>query len=190
MPNHKESCKECKINLLLLLKKLFGKVEPEYKIYMPARLNDLKAERGYDQLVSIYEKLQKYRGNGNFVKTNNLPKVDYWLPGQKAIIEFDELQHFTRLRQLSLCEYPDDLELGYDRNKWIELCNSFDKKDNDPPYRDEQRAWYDTLRDFAPIIKCYKPIVRLYVRDEVWCKINIYDKGEVEKLKFRYFKKL
>jgi hypothetical protein len=28
------------------------------------------------------------------------------------------------------------------------LCEEINAKDNYPPYRDEQRAWYDTLRDF------------------------------------------
>ena len=41
-----------------------------------------------------------------------------------------------------------------------------------PPYRDEQRAWYDTLRDLVPSIKGLQPTVRLYARDWAWCSLN------------------
>jgi hypothetical protein len=87
------------------------------------------------------------------------------------ILEFDESQHFTSARKITLELYPD-LTLGFDRRKWIELCLSIDAKDNSPPYRDEQRAWYDTLRDFLPELADLKPTVRLFARDLRWCSLN------------------
>ena len=38
--------------------------------------------------------------------------------------------------------------------------------------RDEQRAWYDTLRDLVPSIKGLRPTVRLYARDRAWCSLD------------------
>jgi hypothetical protein len=52
--------------------------------------------------------------------------------------------------------------LGFDKRKWIELCDQINAHDNYPLFRDEQRAWYDTLRDFLPTIKPLLPTVRLY----------------------------
>jgi hypothetical protein len=61
------------------------------------------------------------------------------------------------------CRYSDRLlELGFDKKRWIRLCETIGAKDNDPPYRDEQRAWYDTLRDFLPSIRGLKPTIRLH----------------------------
>ena len=38
--------------------------------------------------------------------------------------------------------------------------------------RDEQRAWYDTLRDLVPSIMGLQPTVRLYASDQVWCSLD------------------
>ena len=37
------------------------------------------------------------------------------------------------------------------------LCDRPDRKDNSPAYRDEQRAWYDTLRDLIPLSHGSRP---------------------------------
>ncbi|HPU23972.1 MAG TPA: hypothetical protein PL149_07445 [Candidatus Kapabacteria bacterium] len=57
----------------------------------------------------------------------------------------------------------------------------FNAKDNDPIYRDEQRAWYDTLRDFLPAIKGLKPTVRLFAKDYVWCSFDPDNQSDVKK---------
>ena len=62
--------------------------------------------------------------------------------------------------------------LGFSAKRWMELCEHHDARDNAPPYRDEQRAWYDTLRDLVPSIKGMQPTVRLYARDRVWCSLD------------------
>ncbi len=54
------------------------------------------------------------------------------------------------------------------------------KRDNDPPYRDEQRAWYDTLRDFAPVLWKTGKTVRLFSRDFVWCSLNPKSEPDVQ----------
>jgi hypothetical protein len=105
--------------------------------------------------------------------------VDYYLPAYQLVVEFDESQHFTRPRFISLSHYPSDLMLGYDRHKWRELSSRLNKKDNDPPYRDEQRAWYDTLRDFSSIVLSNRPTIRLYAGDKRWCSMDAYKAEDV-----------
>ena len=56
-------------------------------------------------------------------------------------------------------------------------------RDDDPPYRDEQRAWYDTLRDFLPSVLGLLPTVRLAVSEYPWCKLNPNSTEDVEKFR-------
>jgi len=65
----------------------------------------------------------------------------------------------------------------------MRLCEKINAKDNDPPYRDEQRAWYDTLRDFLPSILGLNPTIRLYAKDFVWCSLNSDNPEDVEKFR-------
>lgn len=118
--------------------------------------------------------LEKYRGFGfkDFVKTKTLAPCDFWVPDPGFIVEFDESQHFTSPRKLALSGYLGDQPLGFSRERWIALCEQHNAKDDDPPYRDEQRAWYDTLRDFVPSLKGFGPTVRLYARDFAWCTLD------------------
>lgn len=54
----------------------------------------------------------------------------------------------------------------------MKLCEHHATRDNDPPFRDEQRAWYDTLRDLIPRIRGLELTVRLYARDQAWRSLN------------------
>ena len=58
------------------------------------------------------------------------------------------------------------------------------KKDNDPVYRDEQRAWYDTLRDFCSSILNI-PVVRVLPDEHRWCQLNPNEKSDIDW--FSYF---
>lgn len=169
---HNERCAKCKKKVKELLEKIYGKVEQNYKFDIGTKIEDFKGTFFYNKLIKIYKSLQDYRGFKEFVRTKKLPNCDFFIPDPGFIVEFDETQHFTEPRRITLEIYPKNLELGFDREKWIELCNRIKAKDNDPSYRDEQRAWYDTLRDFLPIIKGLKPTVRLFVKDYVWCSLD------------------
>lgn len=68
--------------------------------------------------------------------------------------------------------YAGHHPLGFPAKRWLELCEKHDAKDGSPPYRDEQRAWYDTLRDLVPVAEGLRPTVRLYARDQVWCSLD------------------
>ena len=100
-------------------------------------------------LGRVYNSLVKYRGKENFFKFGYKPQCDFVCEKRKMIIEYDEKQHFSLPRKISLETYKDEISLGFDANRWIENCEKIKAKDNDPHYRDEQRAFYDSVRDLA-----------------------------------------
>lgn len=168
-----------------LLERIYGKVEQNYTFDIGTCPEDFLNFSCYGKLKEIYEALQNHRGFREFVDAETLYPCDFFVPNPGFIVEFDELQHFTLPRKISLEIYPNELELGFNREKWIALCAKKDRRDNDKrkPYRDEQRAWYDTLRDFLPAIKGLKPTVRLFVEDLVGCSLNPDDPLDVERFR-------
>ncbi|OFV68580.1 MAG: hypothetical protein SCAL_000256 [Candidatus Syntrophoarchaeum caldarius] len=176
-----ERCPKCKETIRKLLEKIYGRVEENYKFRVGTLPEDFKNTPYYSELKKIYEKLQNHRGYKDFVKAKTLPNCDFFVPNPGFIVEFDESQHFTLPRKITLGEYPTNLELGFSKEKWIRLCEKIDAKDNDPPYRDEQRAWYDTLRDFLPTILGLQPTVRLFAKDFIWCSLNPNNPEDVDR---------
>jgi len=166
---HSERCADCKKSLEELLRHRFGIVLRNHNLELPATLEGWRRAAPADTLGSIYQNLQRFRGHQHFVRRKQLPRVDFFVPGPAFVLEFDESQHFTSPRDVSLSHYPADSKFGFDCTRWRRLCQSLNKKDNDPPFRDEQRAWYDTLRDFAPTLRELRPTVRICAGDVVWC---------------------
>ncbi|MGD0406897.1 MAG: hypothetical protein ABSB10_09645 [Candidatus Bathyarchaeia archaeon] len=181
--HHNERCPKCKQTIEKLLEKIYGKVERNYKFEVGTHPDDYLNSAGYDKLKEIYDALKNCRGFGEFVKAATLPNCDFFIPNPGFMVEFDESQHFTLPRKIALERYPNDLRLGFNRAKWIASCDRINAQDNNPPYRDEQRAWYDTLRDFLPAVKGLKPTVRLLARDFVWCNLNPEYASDVERFK-------
>jgi len=96
----------------------------------------------------VYDALSSYRGDKKFAKKNVTLRCDFVVESRKLIVEYDERQHFSEARRLSLLSYPE-VSLNYDRSKWIQACASIAAKDNQPVNRDETRAYYDSVRDIA-----------------------------------------
>jgi hypothetical protein len=178
---HDERCPECKNTVERMLREIYGTVESNYKFEVSTELEDYKDFPFYQKLKAILLELQKYRGHRNFVRTPILPRCDFFVPNPGFIVEFDESQHFTYPRKISLRNYPQKLKLGFSLAKWIALCEKINAKDNDPPFRDEQRTWYDSLRDFLPELKGLEPTVRLYSREMQWCSLNPENSEDVAK---------
>jgi len=170
--SHNERCRDCKENIHSLLATIFDEVQVNYDIDLPSRIEEYSNTDIYADIAPVYQALQKHRGHYEFVKAKKLPRVDFFIPNEKIIIEFDESQHFTEPREISLSFYQKKKQYGFSVDRWRKLCQDLNKRDNDPPYRDEQRAWYDTLRDFAPLLWKTGKTVRLYSRDLVWCSLN------------------
>ncbi len=182
--SHNERCKKCKMNVSELLTKLFGEVKVNHDLRLASKPEFFKATYYHSTLQEIFNLLQSSRGHTEFVRSKKLPKVDFFVVHPGFIVEFDETQHFTEQRMISLQNYPTDLKVGYDKQQWIDHCRMLHKKDNDPPCRDEQRAWYDTLRDFAPAILNLNPTVRLFSKDSIWCELNPEDMRAILRDKF------
>lgn len=180
---HYERCPKCEETIRKLLEKIYGKVEVEHKFKVGTHPENFKDKPYYNNLKKIYQVLQNHRGHKEFVKVKTLPACDYFIPNPGFIVELDESQHFTFPRKIALEHYPEKLELGFDRKRWVELCEKINAKDNDPPDRDEKRAWYETLRDFLPLIRGLQPTIRLYRRYFVWCSLNPEDKNDLNKFK-------
>jgi hypothetical protein len=180
---HNERCQECKNVVTAMLKSLYGTVETN-KRFQIGTLPEAFAKSAYSsRLNAIYRALQKSRDFENFVRSTSLPACDYFVPEPGFILEFDESQHFTAHRQLALSQYPSALPVSFDAARWGFLCHQIGARDNDPPFRDEQRAWYDTLRDFLPTVFPLKPTVRLYAREYAWCTLNPNCTADVEKFR-------
>jgi hypothetical protein len=165
---HNERCPACKATVKRMLAAIYGGVEERYAVSVSTNVEDYRRSPWYPHLREIFSSLQQYRGYRNFVRTPILPACDFFVPQPGFIVEFDESQHFTPPRVLALQSYPQELAVGFSVEKWLRLCQSIHARDNDPPFRDEQRAWYDTLRDFLPAVKGLGPTVRLYAADMRW----------------------
>lgn len=178
--SHNERCPACKAAVLALLKSLHGEAHANYGMEVGVMPADFIGTPHYPSLKKIYEALQKRRGFQEFVRTKRLPNCDFFVPKPGVVVEFDESQHFTLARADALELYPEDLQLGFDRQEWINRCREIAAEDHDPPFRDEQRAWYDTLRDFLPVIKGLHPTIRLRAKGDVWCKLNPNNQRDVD----------
>jgi len=169
---HSERCPECKKTVNDILRKLYGDVATNYRFDFGTRPEDFKYSSHYPVLRKIFERLQEYRNHKDFVRSEVLPHCDFFMKSAGFILEFDESQHFSIPRKISLDLYPEDMKLGFSRQKWTRLCEEIKAQDNDPAFRDEQRAWYDVLRDFLPMIKGLKPTVRIYSKEMAWCELK------------------
>ena len=99
--------------------------------------------------------LKDYRGYTPFNRNGKI-KFDFVIDDCKLIIEYDERQHFSIPRKISLENYPSDIKLFYNKDEWINRCEEIHAQDNDPIYRDEQRAYRDSIRDIEAYKNGYK----------------------------------
>lgn len=104
-----------------------------------------------DEYIEIVNNLTNYRNDTNFIKKNRTLRCDFVCENEKIIIEYDERQHFTEARKLTLEAYNKTL-VYYDKNLWLKACADVQAKDGQPYNRDEIRAYYDSTRD----IESYK----------------------------------
>jgi hypothetical protein len=121
------------------------------------RFHEIKINHPFDWLVvpeahaesdlirRRLERLASHRGFDSFSTPGRALRCDFYLPRANLIIEYDERQHFTEARALTLELYPP-LSLGFDLPRWLNACRDIRAHDNDPPYRNEQRAFYCMMR--------------------------------------------
>jgi hypothetical protein len=165
-------CSACKNVIYDMVRRIYGTIQIEHKLNIPAVLSDYRLCGCYSDLKKVFSRLRAFRHFDDFVNAKFLSPVDIYVPSKDFIIELDENQHFSEARAISLRAYPTRLRLGFKKKHWIKECKRIDSKDPSPPYRDEQRAWYDTLRDFLPLIDGFGPTVRVMVNDFEWCTLD------------------
>lgn len=112
--------------------------------------------------------------NANQSKRTVRLDCDAYFGGQfNFIFEFDELQHFTSSRLISIDNYPADLKLNFNLISWKKLCMEHKTKADN--YRKEkrtvdfdfvggrtaQRAYLDCFRDLLPQVNNLNPTLRI-----------------------------
>lgn len=147
-----------------LLQKHFGHIETEKKFIW---LKTPDHEKLPDEYIHIVKKLSSYRNQVDFKKSNRSLLCDIVLEDLKLIIEYDENQHFTFSRKLTLENYPEDIKVSFSKQDWITSCERINAKDNNPIDRDEKRAYYDAVRDIEAHKNNYK-LVRIKHGDVDW----------------------
>lgn len=161
--------------LLILLQEQFGYVEREKKFEW---LDTPPKSHGPSDYPADYRTIVKalcdYRNRPDFC--NARPRdgklsCDFVIEDIKLIIEFDERQHFTASRKIALQNYPLDVLLHFSSADWIKHCENIDAHDNDPPYRDEQRAFYDSIRDIEAFRNGWT-LLRIKDGDVDWTMAN------------------
>jgi len=149
--------------LQIALQKKFGIIETEKKFEWLKTPNKNQLNE-YDK---IYKQLINYRNYKNFYKSNYQLRCDMYFESEKLIIEYDERQHFTIPRKIALENYSPKIKLFFSKDDWINSCNYIMAKDNDPKHRDEQRAFYDSVRDIEASKNGFK-LIRIKHGDYDW----------------------
>lgn len=177
---HSQRCAECKIRIRQLLESIYGTCMPNHRFPWSAQLAAYRDTAIFSTLKTILHSLESFRGHTGFAKVETLPPCDFFVPNPGFIVEFDESQHFTLPRKITLLLYPPDSNVRFSIARWVTLCDKHNAKDNDPPYRDEQRAWYDTLRDLVPSIHGLKSTIRLYAAEMEWCSLDPQNADDIK----------
>ena len=184
--SHNCRCNKCKSVIYAMLSRIYGDIEFKPKFEEASvRLENYEGFRIYRSLSKIYSALTKYRGYTDFVHSKRLNRSDVYIPKKKILIETDEMQHFTEARLVALKNYPRSLEPAYNVKAYKQKCKKINAKDGDPEYRDEQRAWYDTIRDFLPKI-CpdqVSQVIRIPLGFYPWCSLDPNNPSDVKLFK-------
>ena len=169
---HSAHCRACKECVGELLKAIYGDCVINAQFPWLSRPEAYANTPIAGSLQRICTALGDLRGHREFIKQPVVPPCDFHIIDPPFILEFDESQHFSRPRLLTLSHYPADLKMGFSVNRWQELCREIDAADDTPIDRDERRAWYDTLRDLVPILHGFAPTVRVYGGEFRWCQLD------------------
>jgi len=172
MPEHSQHCRACKERVREFLTAIYGLCYVNRSFPWPAKPEDYGQSPIGAALGRIATGLGELRGHRDFIKSALMPPCDFYISSPPFILEFDESQHFSRPRLVTLSLYPEEVKLGFPLHRWQELCREIDTRDDEPFDRDERRAWYDTLRDLVPCAHGFQPTVRLYAGEFQWCALD------------------
>ena len=170
--DHSAHCRACKERVRELLTAIHGDCRANHQFSWPSHPDDYANTTIGNVLEQIRAALGDWRGHRDFIKSAQVPPCDFYISDPPFILEFDESQHFSRPRLVTLSLYAAEINIGFSLERWKELCREINAQDDTPIDRDERRAWYDTLRDLVPNLHGFKPTVRLYAGEHPWCSFD------------------
>jgi len=176
---HSPHCRACKERVHELLTTIYGECRVNHRFPWSAQPKDYADTVIGDTLQRIHGAIGELRGHRDFIKSEQMPPCDYFIADPPFIVEFDESQHFSRPRWVTLANYPEQIAVGFSVRQWQDLCREIDAVDDTPFDRDERRAWYDTLRDLLPLLHGFQPTVRLYAGETDWCGLDASNPGDL-----------
>ena len=94
-----------------------------------------------------------------------------------TLVELDSMLHFSSPRLLTLDLYPHEVKLGFDIDEYKELCREYAPKTDRWRYGlaskcfgfhglQNERAYYDAIRDIASWVMGFPPLFRMPAIDE------------------------
>lgn len=195
MSHKRHHCKDCKKALIIALQNIDPNTSEQFSNPLPAdpKKYPSSISKIHEHLLNLAKK--EGRGpKGKWLAKKRMP-YDYYLPKMKVFVELDEQQHFTKARLEAIKLYPKACPLGFEKERWIFLCQKLNRKDMDPPHRNEQRAWLDTMRDLGPLfmpkyfenIDLPRTTIRIYEEDKVFCESSIIDSAKFVKKVIRSY---
>jgi hypothetical protein len=169
---HSAHCRACKERVREVLTAVYDECRVNHSFPWPAQPQGYSNSPVENLLQRIHTELGNLRGHRDFIKSAQVPHCDFYVSDPPFILEFDESQHFSRPRLVTLSLYTEAIKLGFPLEGWKDLCRRIDARDDTPIDRDERRAWYDTLRDLVPNLHGFKPTVRVYAGEHPWCSFD------------------
>src|ERR1700730_16553189 len=132
------TAKEQRAALVAAIRRKFPDVKIERSDLPWLRVSEIGLING--PLGQIFAALRRYRGHTGFATSGRRLVCDIIIPSQRLIVEYDERQHFTVPRAITLQLYPKDTAICFDRAEGLAICEAIAATKSDPPYRDEQTA--------------------------------------------------
>jgi hypothetical protein len=180
-------CHRCKDTIFHVLEKIYGKVENRYRTKeVSVRPEDYFGTKYFKELNAIFNAMSRLAKVDILGKNRkHLHQSDLFIPKPGILVETDEDQHFTLARLRTLEMYPRSLKTGFDREMYMSICTELHRVDTNPPHRDPQRAWYDTVRDFMYVVnpEIRKPTVRIIIRQHEWCTLDSESKEHIRQFR-------
>lgn len=125
-------------------------------------------------LATIFQRMRGKNETLAACRPNHYVTIDLVHEPTGTLVELDELQHFTTMRQGSLDLYPHAVPIGFDPGEYWELCAKYhtqaDKYRDNLPAKyfgwgglDKERVYRDALKDLAPPAMGHPATIRLPV---------------------------
>ena len=148
----------------------------------------------YDAAMAVFDALGGDRDGLDAKRIMKLVPDAYLPQPYNCLVEFDEVQHFTRFKQKALELYPLDFAYGFDVAQWLACCrrswteaeakgaSGYRARKPEFPFeggRHAQRAFFDMFRDFLPPLWGLRPTVRV---SELEFRTGSASPGQLKKL--------